>query len=162
VGLCQFGTELWLLTSKKGVRQLAPIAVASLCLAGCGGTDWSGAWTDSQGRELPPTVIWSLTDDACYPEGVVFISIGDPKSGTFEFGPGKARTYVRNPGALAKHAVAALFDGEAHLPKDARFSGYRLGDVEVWLSGRGTNAIYVRTRDSVERWPWVVNIPRCA
>jgi hypothetical protein len=50
----------------------------------------------------------------------------------------------------------SAFDAEADLPFDAKFTGYRDGQREMWVSvSDGGKYIYLVTGDDVERWPRV-------
>jgi hypothetical protein len=64
------------------------------------------------------------------------------------------RQYLRDPfGAFAGVRLLDAYDGDADLPDDASFSGYRSADgLELWFTDED-RAAYVVTPDGVERWP---------
>jgi hypothetical protein len=48
------------------------------------------------------------------------------------------------------------------LPPDARATGYRKGELELWLSASEPDAAYLRVDDDVERWPRANPVVACA
>jgi hypothetical protein len=48
------------------------------------------------------------------------------------------------------------------LPPDARATGYRNGELELWLSPSARDSAYLRVGDDVERWPRADPVVACA
>jgi hypothetical protein len=108
--------------------------------------DWTDShgyeiWTDRAGERVPTTEVSSGPgDDHCDWREVHFLDLGE-------------RRYARDPeGLLEPGTLTAPYDGSAHLPADARDTGYRYGDRQLWLTDDRRTA-YVRTADGVEAWP---------
>ena len=63
--------------------------------------------------------------------------------------------YVRDPNGFfgANGWLAAPYDGDTHLPKDAVASGWTNGNVDLWISPSNLDrGIYLVRGDVVERW----------
>ena len=72
------------------------------------------------------------------------------------------RIYVRDPlGVLGVPALQEAFDPEAELPEDAADTGYRLGEVELWMTP-ATDFAYLVDDATAERWPLAPEPPGCA
>ncbi len=102
-------------------------------------------WTDTEGNRVPVTEVSSREGDAhCGWEKAHFLATGQGK---------EARLYVRDPqGVLDSTTLTAPYDGDVRLPADARDTGYRYGDWQLWRTD-STWTAYVRTPDGVEKWP---------
>jgi hypothetical protein len=102
-------------------------------------------WTDTEGNRVPVTEVSSHEGDAhCGWETAHFLATGQGK---------EARLYVRDPqGVLDGAALTTPYDGDVRLPADARDTGYRYGEQQLWLTDTPSTA-YVRTPDGVEKWP---------
>ncbi|MFI2433399.1 hypothetical protein [Streptomyces sp. NPDC018693] len=112
---------------------------------GVGDDEWYEIWTDSDGRRLPVAEIHTSTGpEHCNWQSARFLDLGRHPD---------RRTYVRDPhGVLARDMLTTPYDGDARLPADARDTGYRHQDWQLWLTDDPTTA-YVRTPDGVEAWP---------
>jgi hypothetical protein len=145
------------------VRPLLAVAVLALFAAGCGGTDWSAEWTDRRGEEVPDSILVTYRgDEHCDWQSAVFLDVGWPL-GTRHTTAADARRYVRDPEGLFPELLLAEFDGDAELPRDARFTGYRRGDAELWLSPtEADRALFVVRGDVIERWPRTRDVLGCA
>ncbi|WP_284436084.1 hypothetical protein [Streptomyces sp. TUS-ST3] len=116
--------------------------------------DWTDShgyeiWTDRTGGRVPVTEVSSRAgDDHCGWQNVHFLDLG-------------GRRYARDPeGLLAPGMLGAAYDGSVTLPANARDTGYRYQDQELWLTGdRGT--AYLRTPDGVEAWPRLTEQVAC-
>jgi hypothetical protein len=135
------------------VKRLASLLfLVSLLTAGCGtvaGVDWGDSWTDAQGDDAPKEVIQStLGATHCDWESVVFLYVRWP-------GRTQRMLYVRDPdGKTGTDSYKTTFDRSISLPRSARFSGYRRGDVELWMSEDAVGReVYLVFSDRVERWP---------
>jgi hypothetical protein len=102
-------------------------------------------WTGRDGHRVPTTTLSSFAGaEHCDWQSAHFLDLGRGKD---------LRQYVRDPdGVLDRDGLTAGYDGKAKLPGDARDTGYRLGDRELWLTPDRSTA-YVRTPDGVEAWP---------
>ena len=90
----------------------------------------------------------------CGWESAVFLHLGRPLVGEDKGPEASRRTYVRDPGGLFQDHVRVPFDEDARVPPDGRYTGYHLGDVELWISPKEEeSAVYVVRRDRAERWP---------
>lgn len=103
-------------------------------------------WTDERGRRVPVTEVHSGEGaEHCDWQKAHVLSTGWGKEG---------RLFARDPeGVLPPGSLTARYDGSARLPGDARDTGYRYGDWELWLSDATPTKAYVRTPDGVEAWP---------
>jgi hypothetical protein len=124
------------------------ILLAVLTLAGCGGTEWDGAWETADGEEVEEAIVSSGT--GCPNEDTVLLHLGWPL-GTPQL-KGPARQYVRDPNPNHLGGIEG-FVADADLPRSARFSGYRRGDVELWVGDDADEFVYLVADDHVERWP---------
>jgi hypothetical protein len=113
-------------------------------------------WTDGKGTRVPVTVVHSSEGaEHCDWQKAHFLSAGDDAGGRGEL-------YARDPdGVLPDTMLTAPYDGDARMPEDARSTGYRLGDRELWFTKDKAKA-YVRTPDGVEAWPRVKEGMGCA
>ncbi|WP_217237817.1 hypothetical protein [Streptomyces sp. AC555_RSS877] len=102
-------------------------------------------WTDRSGKRLPTTTVSSGPGpEHCDWQSAHFLQLGRGEDG---------RQYVRDPGTVFdRDQLAAPYDGDVRLPEDARDTGYRLDERELWLTDDPSRA-YVRTPDGVEAWP---------
>jgi hypothetical protein len=145
------------------VRRVLAVAVLALFAAGCRGTDWSAEWTDRRGEEVPDSILVTYRgDEHCDWQSAAFLDVGWPLGRRHATAAG-ARRYVRDPEGLFPGLLLAEFDGDAELPRDARFTGYRSGDAELWLSPtEADRALFVVRGDVVERWPRARDALACA
>jgi hypothetical protein len=102
-------------------------------------------WLDRDGNRVPTSVVSSYAGAAhCDWESVHFLGLGRGE---------KSRQYVRDPrGVLGTEPLTAPYDGDVRMPADARDTGYRFDDWELWLAADRATA-YIRTADGVEAWP---------
>jgi hypothetical protein len=145
------------------VRPLLAVAAASVFAGGCGGTDWGGHWTDGRGEEVPDSVLVTYRGaEHCDWQSAVFLITGWPL-GTQHATAAGARMYVRDPEGLFPDLLLATFDAETELPHEARFTGYRRGDAELWISpAEAGRAIFIVRGDDAERWPRARRVFACA
>lgn len=104
-------------------------------------------WKDRDGRRVPLTVISSSAGAAhCDWQDAHFLGTGEGRDG---------KLYARDPhGVLGGEMLLGEYDGDVRMPADARDTGYRLRDWQLWLTDDEKTA-YVRTSDGVEAWPRV-------
>lgn len=145
------------------VRSLLAVAVLTLFAAACGGTDWGAEWTNSRGEEVPDSVLVTHHGaEHCGWQSAVFLSVGWPL-GTPRPTVAGTRLYVRDPEGLFPELLLAAFDADAELPPDARFTGFRRGEAELWLSpSEADRALFVVRGDKVEGWPRAREVFACA
>jgi hypothetical protein len=89
--------------------------------------------------------------DHCGWQSAVMLHLGWPL-GTVARTSDDMRQYIRDP----KGVIPGLRDELAvaiDLPPDAVDTGYRLGELELWLRPSEPAAAYLRAGDDVERWP---------
>ena len=130
---------------------IAFLLLVSFLTAGCGkvaGVDWGDSWTDAEGNKAPDDVIHSVLGAThCDWESVVFLYVRWPGE--------HRRMYVRDPDrTIDAGYLETSFSRSIALPHDARFSGYRRDEVELWTSRKTfEREIYLLFPDRVERWP---------
>ena len=102
-------------------------------------------WTDRAGHRVPTTVLSSSTGpEHCDWESVHFLDMGQDED---------TRQYARDPdGALGSELLTSDYDGDVPMPADARDTGYRFKDWQLWLTDDKSTA-YMRTSHGVEAWP---------
>jgi len=74
------------------------------------------------------------------------------------------RQYVRDPvGVLEGFPLRTALDLHAILPTDARSTGYRYNNIEIWLaSSDQDDVVYAVGGGGIERWPRAEPIITCA
>lgn len=75
----------------------------------------------------------------------------------------EVRTFIKD----AEHVISERdyherLDLDADLPDDARDTGYRQGDVELWMRPNDNPYAYIVHPDHVEAWPYAESPPGCA
>ncbi|MEV0174284.1 hypothetical protein AB0I00_24580 [Streptomyces sp. NPDC050803] len=118
-------------------------------------SQWYEIWTDRDGRRVPITTVHSnVGPEHCDWQSAHFLSTGRGKDG---------RLYARDPDkVLPPGALTSAYDGDVPMPGDARDTGYRYGERELWLTKDDRAPAYVRTPDGVEAWPQVNDGFGCA
>jgi hypothetical protein len=113
-------------------------------------------WSDADGRRVPLSRVSSSPGPAhCGWQTVHFLEVGAPSGA-------HPALYARDPkGVLPAGMLTAPYRGHTTLPRDARDTGYHLGDQSLWLSPDGSLA-YIRRAGSVEAWPAVAPGNGCA
>lgn len=115
------------------MRLLLGSVLITLVLASCG-----QAWADASGHTLPE----SPGSEHCEMEEMTFLFYDDTQ-------------YVRDPGNELEESqgqVAQNWDGDASMPDDASFTGFKKGEAELWRSP-SVRAVFVKTPSTVELWP---------
>ncbi len=141
------------------IRLLALALIVAACGA-CGGEQWDEAWVDPTGNEAPEDVIATYGNPGgshCTGwESTVFLNLGWPLGSPINRDDdSNLRQYVRDPKDVFEQTYFRVpLDIDARLPADAHDTGYRLGDIELWVSDRDAeDAIYFVRGEQVERWP---------
>lgn len=111
-------------------------------------------WTDRDGKRVPLNEVSSSAGaEHCDWQRAHFLSVGRDAEG---------KLYARDPHrVLPTGMLTAPYRAEVTMPGDARNTGYRLGDRELWLAADRSTA-YVRTSGGVEAWPAVREGMGCA
>ncbi|MCD7438060.1 hypothetical protein K4B79_07430 [Streptomyces lincolnensis] len=110
-------------------------------------------WTDATGKRIPVTTVHSsLGPEHCDWQSARMLHLGRGRN---------AEQFVRDPeGVFERDLLTGPYDGDVRMPDDARDTGYRLDDRELWLTDDRTTA-YVRTPDGVEAWPRTKDVIAC-
>lgn len=130
----------------------------ALMLAGCGGTNWSAAWRDAAGNKVDEHVV-STGRPECL-ESVVVLYLGWPLGTRTSYKSDAGREYARNRGGYADTVMP--FRENVGLPAGARDTGYRLGDIELWIWGDARQSVFLVDGDDVELWPRLEDQIGCA
>ncbi len=111
-------------------------------------------WTDVNGCLVRIDVLAERTGpEHCGWEDSRVIITGDP-FGVRYTDDSTSIEYVRDPnGVYDSPAFVEGFQILGSLPEAAVDTGYRQGGRELWISSEDTDAVFVRSQDSVERWP---------
>jgi hypothetical protein len=111
-------------------------------------------WTDRNGRRVPITRISSSAGaEHCDWQKAHFLETGEGRN---------RRLYARDPdGVLGDEMLEAPYRGDVTMPADAKDTGYRLREWQLWLTD-DKNTAYVRTSAGVEAWPQVKKGMGCA
>ncbi|WP_199547163.1 hypothetical protein [Streptomyces sp. N35] len=111
-------------------------------------------WHDLDGRRVPTAIITSSEGSGhCDWQRAHFLEMG---SGV------KRVLYARDPHTILPDTMlTSPYEKDVELPADAKDSGYRLDDWQLWRTG-SKSAVYVRTTDGVEKWPAVRKGMACA
>ena len=89
----------------------------------------------------------------CNWQSATILTIGWPL-GTASANAGEARVYIRDPKGVMGGTFRQDLVTHAKLPADARPTGYKLGNIEVYLSPSDQDhALYLATSSGAERWP---------
>lgn len=127
-------------------------------------TEFEVAWTDEQGNRLAdglgepnaPLVINTVRGpDHCGWESAVIMHLGVPL-GQEAYDFANSRQYVRDPKqVLPSEGTQGPFVAAVHdLPDDARFSGFRNGEIELWVApSTFEEVVYVGRNGRFEAWP---------
>lgn len=112
-------------------------------------------WTDRDERRVPITKVNSnVGPEHCEWQSAHFLSTGQGKDG---------RLYARDPEkVLPPDSLTSPYDGDVRLPADARDTGYRYQDRQLWLTDDDPTKAYIRTPDGVKLWPQVKDGVGCA
>lgn len=109
---------------------------------------------DGEGRTITRNQVVLLTRYPCDEGKAAILHIGRPLGTRLD--PLVRWEYVRDPAGefLAQSWVSERYDGHATMPKDAAYTGWTNGNIELWISPTELDrAVYVVRGDAVERWP---------
>lgn len=140
------------------MRLFLVLALVTLPLAACGGTDWSDRWRDAKGNQVRAHVVSTGTVECV--DDVVVLYLGSPLGTPTSFKSGKGREYARNPEGNVD--TVQPFQENVHLPSTAHDTGYRLGEIELWIAGNARDGVFIVDGDNVELWPRLADLIGCA
>jgi hypothetical protein len=111
-------------------------------------------WTDRDGCLLRIDVLAERPGpDHCGWGHARVVITGQPLGAPYTT-PADTTEFVRDPeGVFGRPDIAAGFDPDAVLPDDAVDSGYRRDDLALWHVPGDASAVWLVSRDGVERWP---------
>lgn len=120
-------------------------------------------WTTPDGCIVRSDVVLSFDGAAhCGWQSASFVVLGRPPGSVFADHT-TAAWYVRDPnGVLSELTGIARFEASATLPSDARDTGLRRGETEVWIEPGSESALFIRNGARVERWPRAKQSVLCA
>ncbi len=72
------------------------------------------------------------------------------------------REYIRDPQGVIDSKFRAALQRPRSLPADAQDTGYRLGDLQLWLSPSHPDGAYLSVGKDIERWPRSDPTTECA
>ena len=109
-----------------------------------------GVWSDRGGKRVPTSILVSAKGpEHCDWQSATILSVND-------------KTYYRDPeGVLPSAWFETRYDGRAELPLNAKDTGYRRNDQQLWVAA-DRSAVNVVNGDHVERWPAPVKPGGCA
>ncbi len=81
--------------------------------------------------------------------------------GTVSQSSTEIRQFIRDPDGVISYGTGDTL-AIAVDPDDARDTGYRNGELELWLSPSDPDAAYLRAGDNVERWPRADPVVACS
>jgi hypothetical protein len=111
-------------------------------------------WTDPDGCRLRIDVLAERPGpEHCGWDRARVITTGQPL-GTPYTTPAETTEFVRDPeGVFGQPDLSVGFEPDTALPDDAVDSGYRRDDLALWHRPGDPSAIWLVSRDGVERWP---------
>ncbi|HZM83162.1 MAG TPA: hypothetical protein VFC19_46210 [Candidatus Limnocylindrales bacterium] len=109
-------------------------------------------WT-KDGRPVDGQELNSIAGpEHCDWQSAVIMHLGWPL-GTVSRTSAEIHQFIRDPDGVVGKSLRDKLAIAIDLPHDARDTGYRNGDLELWLSPSDPDAAYLRVRGDVERWP---------
>jgi hypothetical protein len=150
------------------LNRLAAVGVALVLLSGCGPApsrrtvaDYfsppqrPGPTWEKNGRPVDHNELNSVAGpEHCDWQNVVMLRVGWPL-GTVSRHADQTRQFIRDPeGAIEDfEGLDGTVEIGVELPSDARYTGYHIDDLQLWLSTAEPDAAYLRVGENVERWP---------
>jgi hypothetical protein len=121
------------------------------------GTPWTKDGRAVANRELNAIA----GPEHCDWQSATFLHLGWPL-GTVSQHIGQVHQFLRDPQGVIGATYRDRLGLQVALPPDASDTGYRQGDVELWLRDAEPDAAYLRAGDDVERWPRADPAVACA
>jgi hypothetical protein len=110
------------------------------------------AWTKNARSVSWGELNISAGPEHCNWQSAVFMSVGWPL-GTVARRATEAHRFIRDPNGVVSRELRNALVTAIDLPIDARDTGYRNGDLELWFSPTDPDSAYLRVKNDVERWP---------
>jgi hypothetical protein len=118
------------------------------------------AW-EKDDRSIDPEELNTVAGpDHCDWQSVVMMHLGWPL-GTVARTVEQSRQFIRDPDGSIEGFRGQLMTS-VELPTDARYTGYHLDELELWLSPSEPDGVYLRIGNDVERWPRADPVIACA
>ncbi len=160
------------------VGSLVAVALA-IVLAGSitGSSSMTGVWYGIDGRSLPnglgqsaqAQLVMSVEQGPvhCGWGSVLFLDLAWPPGRVVSLPLHKGDQelgYVRDPaGRYPTKGLATSFDGSVSLPAVAGYTGFHRGTWQLWVIPSERNvAVWMKSGDTVERWPFNISPFGCA
>jgi len=121
------------------------------------GPTWTKGGRPVDGRELNSIA----GPDHCDWQSAVIMHLGWPL-GTLSRSSAEIRQFIRDPDGVIGYGIRDKLAIVVDLPDDARDTGYRNGELELWLAPSDPDAAYLRAGDDVERWPRADPVVACS
>ena len=118
-------------------------------------------WTSAEGDIVDSEVVNAIRGpDHCGWQSSIWLHLGWPVGRPAE-NASQMRQYIRDPRDAV--GLESGMDIDTELPDGATDTGYRNGNVELWLGpAGGDEAIFLVFSDHTERWPRSPEIIACA
>ena len=162
------------------MRRLLIAGLSLMLLTGCAGTLASNApkqtvagyfsppqpfpgptWT-KDGRAVDGQELNSIAGpDHCEWQSAVVMHLGWPL-GTVSRTSAEIHQFIRDPKGAIDPGLRDRLAIAVPLPGDAADTGYRYGDLELWLAPSVPDAAFLKVGDDVERWPRADPVIACA
>lgn len=120
------------------------------------GPTWTKDGRPVDGRELNSIA----GPDHCGWQSAVLMHLGWPL-GTVSQTSAEIHQFIRDPDGVIVRGPRDKLALHIGMPPDARATGYRNGELELWLSPSDPDAAYLRVNDDVERWPRADPVVAC-
>jgi hypothetical protein len=120
------------------------------------GPTWTREGRPVNGRELNSIA----GPDHCGWQSAVIMHLGWPL-GTVSQTSAEIHQFIRDPNGVIDQGLHDKLALHVVLPPDARDTGYRNGELALWLSPADPDTAYLRTRTDIERWPRADPVVAC-
>jgi hypothetical protein len=120
------------------------------------GPTWTRDGQPVDGRELNSIA----GPDHCDWQSAVIMHLGWPL-GTVSQSAVEIRQFIRDPDGVIDPRLRDRLARHVTLPADARDTGYRQQELELWLSPSEPDVAYLRASEDVERWPRAEPVIAC-
>ncbi|GAA1827581.1 hypothetical protein GCM10009682_53560 [Luedemannella flava] len=117
-------------------------------------------WT-KKGKSVDNNELNSIAgSDHCGWESAVMMHLGWPL-GTVAKTSATMRQFIRDPGGVITDRFQPGLKLHVSMPPDGKDTGYRNGDLELWLAPSDPDGAYLRVDSDVERWPIANPVVAC-
>jgi hypothetical protein len=115
--------------------------------------DYLHRWATGDGCAVRLDVLMTRQgEDSCGGEQVADILMGTPLGRSQD--KSRPRSFIRDPkGILVGRKTSEAFDAHAQLPVDAKDTGYRQDDLQLWMRPADDSFVYLVGESDVEAWP---------